>query len=218
MNRVRRWRCMTRARKSRARSKRFPWKHLEATPTKAMACPDCEMSVASCNVAYLVLSAKDRLLRARLEMLVACARCEMPLVSCSVRRTAYFVRGSFCSCAGRNVAYWESARGGGPRRRTDDYLQSFMAAKPVCVRENPPLNSSLTNSSLSVMRASVALSCLRLGPEKHNIWPGIIRNCRKVRSTRCSDVDDKILSRMGPNVAVLDQGAPPFSSLGSADK
>ena len=85
-----------------------------------------------------------------------------------------------------------------------------MAAKPVRVREYPPLKPSLTNSSLSVMSVSVALSWLRLGPEKHNIWPGTIRNRRKARSTRCSDVDNKILSRMQSLVAFRDQGAPPF--------
>ena len=81
-----------------------------------------------------------------------------------------------------------------------------MAAKPACVREYPPLNLSLTNSSLSVKRPSIALSCSRLGPEKHNIWPGVMRNRRKVRNTRCSDVDSKILSRIQSRVGFRDQG------------
>ena len=90
--------------------------------------------------------------------------------------------------------------------RLRNYSQSFMAAKPACVREYPPLNFSLTNSSLSVKSSSVALSCLRLGPSKHNIWPGVIRNRRKVHNTRCSDVDNKILSRVQSHVAFRDQG------------
>jgi hypothetical protein len=106
---------------------------------------------------------------------------------------------------------WRMSSSGSVVDRLSDYSQSFMAAKPVRVREYPPLKPSLTNSSLSVMSVSVALSRLRLGPEKHNIWPGIIRNRRKVRSTRCSDVDNKILSRMQSLVAFRDQGAPPFS-------
>ena len=96
--------------------------------------------------------------------------------------------------------------------RLRDYSQSFIAAKPVRVREYPPLKPSLTNSSLSVMSVSVALSCSKLGPEKHNIWPGIIRNCRNVRSTRCSDVDNKVLSRMQSLVAFRGQKASPLAS------
>ena len=72
--------------------------------------------------------------------------------------------------------------------------QSFMNLNPAGVREYPPLNFSLTSSSLSVRSSSVASSCSRFGPEKHNIWPGVIKNCRKVRNTRCSDVDSKILA------------------------
>lgn len=90
--------------------------------------------------------------------------------------------------------------------RLRNYSQSFMAAKPACVSEYPPLNSSLTNRSLSVKNSSVALSCSRLGPSKHNIWPGVIRNRRKVHNTRCSDVDNKILSRVQSHVAFRDQG------------
>ena len=82
------------------------------------------------------------------------------------------------------------------RRSIRDYSQSFMAAKPVCVREYPPLNLFLTNSFFSVKIASGASFCLRLGPEKHSILSGFMRNCRKVRNTRRSDVDNKILSHM----------------------
>jgi len=71
---------------------------------------------------------------------------------------------------------------------------SLVAAKPASVSEYPPLNFSLINISFAVRRSKMALSCLRRGPEKHNIWPGAIRNCRKVFSTRISDVDNKFLS------------------------
>ena len=81
-----------------------------------------------------------------------------------------------------------------------------MAAKPACVREYPSLNFSLTNSFFSVKIASGISFCLRLGPEKHNILSGFMRNCRKVRNTRCSDVDNKILSRMQLHVAFCEQG------------
>ena len=87
-----------------------------------------------------------------------------------------------------------------------DYSQAFMAAKPVCVREYPPLNFSLTNSFFSVKIASGISFCLKLGPEKHNILSGFMRNCRKVRSTRCSGADNKNVSRMKLHVAFCEQG------------
>ena len=88
------------------------------------------MPVASCsvrktayfvrgsNVACLVLRAKVRLLRARLECRLPRARCERPLTACAAlllvraRNSDCFVRGAkdrllrarlFCSCAGRNA-------------------------------------------------------------------------------------------------------------------
>ena len=68
----------------------------------------------------------------------------------------------------------------------DRSSQSFIASYPARVSEYPPSNFSLTNIFLSVRSLSVALSRLKLGPEKHNINPGVMRYWRKICNTRCS--------------------------------
>jgi len=57
------------------------------------------------------------------------------------------------------------------------YSQSFMATKPDLVREYPPPKDSLVNRSFSLISSKVSSSRTKLGPEKHNICPGVIRYC-----------------------------------------